>query len=224
MASTRPRGPWRRTGRPTPTTPLSRPEPGSPAGSGTVSVSTAPRPARAGSNVALSGPFTIEAWVLNPANGAYETIATVGTNRDLYLGSGVITFYTGQQDLPFGAALAVGAWTHVALTYDNGVLRAYVNGIQQGPDRAVTLANVTAVLQIGAWMRVRHPELGLLVRHARRGAGLRPRAARPPRSRPTCRRRSQADDGRDAAGTPRRARADEVRPRGGAAGAAARRG
>ena len=102
--------------------------------------------------MALSGPFTIEAWVLNPANGAYETIATIGTNRDLYLGSGVITFYTGQQDLTFGAALAVGAWTHVALTYDNGVLRAYVNGMQQGPDRAVTLANVTAVLQIGAWM------------------------------------------------------------------------
>ncbi len=108
--------------------------------------------ARAGSNVALSGSFTIEAWVLNPANSAYETIATIGTNRDLYLQSGVITFYTGQQDLTFGAALAVGAWTHVALTYDNGVLRAYVNGVQQGPDRAVTLANVTAVLQIGAWM------------------------------------------------------------------------
>jgi hypothetical protein len=109
--------------------------------------------ARSGSNVALSGPFTIEGWVLNPANGAYETIASVGTSRDLYLRSGVITFYTGQQDLAFGAALAAGTWAHVALTYDGSVLRAYVNGVQQGPDRAVTLAAVTAALQVGAWIR-----------------------------------------------------------------------
>jgi hypothetical protein len=108
--------------------------------------------ARATTNVALTGPFTIEAWVLNPANGAFETILTVGTNRDLYLGSGVITFYTGQQDLTFGTALPVGTWAHIALTYNSGVLRAYVNGVQQGPDRAVTLANVTAALQVGAWI------------------------------------------------------------------------
>ena len=101
--------------------------------------------------MALSGPFTIEAWVLNPANGAFETILTVGTNRDLYLGNGVITFYTGQQDLTFGTALPVGTWTHVALTYTSGVLRAYVNGVQQGPTGS-TLANVTAALQVGAWM------------------------------------------------------------------------
>jgi hypothetical protein len=108
--------------------------------------------ARAASNVALTGPFTIEAWVLNPANGAYETILTVGSTRDLYLRSGVLTFYTGQQDLAFGAALPTGTWAHVALTYDSGVLRAYVNGVQQGPDRAATLANVTAALQVGAWI------------------------------------------------------------------------
>jgi hypothetical protein len=102
--------------------------------------------------VALTGPFTIEAWVLNPANGAYETILTVGTTRDLYLRNGVITFYTGQQDLTFGTALPAGTWAHVALVYNSGVLRAYVNGVQQGPDRAATLANVTAALQVGAWM------------------------------------------------------------------------
>ena len=43
------------------------------------------------SALTLPGAFTIEAWVLNPANTAFETIASVGSNRDLYLGNGNIT-------------------------------------------------------------------------------------------------------------------------------------
>jgi hypothetical protein len=107
--------------------------------------------ARATSSVTLSGPFTYEAWVLNPAFASYETIVTVGSNRDLYLLGGVVTFYAGQ-DYTFGPALPLNTWTHVAITYDGAVLRAFVNGVQRGTNQAVALASVTAPLQVGAWI------------------------------------------------------------------------
>ncbi|HLC43360.1 MAG TPA: hypothetical protein VJO34_17255, partial [Methylomirabilota bacterium] len=47
------------------------------------------------SPVTLGPSFTLMAWVLNPTNEGYETIMTVGSNRDLYLGNGVIAFYDG---------------------------------------------------------------------------------------------------------------------------------
>ena len=107
--------------------------------------------ARSTSNVTLSGPFTFEAWVLNPAYAAYETILTIGSARDLYLAQGVLTFYAGQ-DYAFGAALPANVWTHVAITYDGAILRAFVNGTQRGTDRTVTLPSLTAPLQAGAWI------------------------------------------------------------------------
>ena len=78
MASTRPRGPWRRTGRPTPTTPPSRPGRwvAGRFGNGLGLNGTTTRAVGGQQRGDLSGPFTIEAWVLNAANGAYETIAT----------------------------------------------------------------------------------------------------------------------------------------------------
>ena len=89
--------------------------------------------------------------MLNPAFASYETILTIGSNRDLYLVGGVLTFYSGQ-DFAFGPALPANTWTHVAITYDGAVLRAFVNGIQRGTDQAVALATVTAPLQVGAWI------------------------------------------------------------------------
>jgi glucose/arabinose dehydrogenase/PKD repeat protein len=107
--------------------------------------------ARASSNVTLGGSFTYEAWIFNPAFTSYETIVTIGSNRDLYLLGGVVTFYAGQ-DYTFGPALPANTWTHVAVTYDGAVLRAFVNGVQRGTNQAVTLASVTAALQVGAWI------------------------------------------------------------------------
>ena len=58
------------------------------------------------STLTLPGTFTIEAWVLNPANTAFETIATVGSNRDLYVNNGTITFFNGTSDITFGTSLS----------------------------------------------------------------------------------------------------------------------
>ena len=102
------------------------------------------------SALTLPGAFTIEAWVLNPANTAFETIASVGSTRDLYLGNGTITFWNGTSDLTFGA-LPVNTWTHVAFVSTGTNIAVYVNGTQQGTTQNVSLASVTATLQVGAW-------------------------------------------------------------------------
>ena len=108
--------------------------------------------ARTASTLDLGSQFTIEAWVLNPANTAFETIASVGSNRDLYLGNGTLGFWNGTSDVTFGAALPVNTWTHVALTSDGAALRAYVNGVQQGATQNVALPAVSGQLQVGAWI------------------------------------------------------------------------
>ena len=108
--------------------------------------------ARTASTVELGSQFTIEAWVLNPANTAFETIASVGSNRDLYLANGTLGFWNGTSDVTFGAALPVNTWTHVALTSDGAALRAYVNGVQQGATQNVALPAFSGQLQLGAWI------------------------------------------------------------------------
>jgi hypothetical protein len=107
---------------------------------------------RAG-NVTLPGAFTLMAWVYNPSNAAFETIVTVGSSRDLYLRSGVITFFDGQTDHPFGSAISRNAWHHVAVVSDGTSLRVYLNGAPRGAAQAVALGTVTEPLQIGAWMQ-----------------------------------------------------------------------
>src|SRR5439155_44457 len=84
------------------------------------------------SNVTLGGAFTIMAWVYNPTNTAYETIVTVGTNRDLYLRSGVITFYDGSAERPFGSAISRKRWHHVAVVSDGSTLSVYLDGAPSG--------------------------------------------------------------------------------------------
>ena len=105
-----------------------------------------------GPSISLGPAFTLMAWVLNPTRTAYETVMTVGGNRDFYLGNGVPTFYTGSADLTFGSALANGVWQHVALVSDGSTLRAYLNGAPFGTTRTVALGAVTGPLQVGAWI------------------------------------------------------------------------
>ena len=51
--------------------------------------------------VSLGSAFTLMSWVLNPAASGYETVAAIGTSRDLYLYNGTLWFMT---------APATGAW------------------------------------------------------------------------------------------------------------------
>jgi hypothetical protein len=107
----------------------------------------------------LNAAMTLEAWV-NPAAGtnAFRDVIYKG-NDNYYLEAtsptagepaGGGTF--GSTDVPiYGtAALAVNTWSHLAVTYDGGFLRLYVNGnevanrIQPG-----AIATSTNALQIG---------------------------------------------------------------------------
>ena len=105
---------------------------------------------RSNANVALTAAFTLEAWVFNTGDG-FESIATVGSTRDLYLSDGTLTFYTGAANLTFGAVPA-NSWQHVALVSDGSTVRAYREGTQLGTTQNATLAAVTAPLQVGAWI------------------------------------------------------------------------
>ena len=103
------------------------------------------------SNVALGAAFTIMAWVQNPTNAAYETVVTVGTDRDLYLRNGVITFWDGSVERPFGSAISRKGWHHVAIVSDGSTLRVYLDGAATGTPQGVSLGAVIGTLQAGAW-------------------------------------------------------------------------
>ena len=103
------------------------------------------------SALTLPGAFTIEAWILNPTNAAFETIASVGSNRDLFLANGTLGFWNGTSDTSLGVALPLNTWTHVAFVSTGTNIAVYVNGTQQGTNQNLTLGSVTGTLQVGAW-------------------------------------------------------------------------
>jgi hypothetical protein len=107
---------------------------------------------RSDANVSLAGAFTIEAWVFNPTTAPYETVATIGPNRDFYLAGGIPRFDSGPTFLSFGAALPVNTWQHLAITYDGTTMRAYVEGALYGTPQAISLGAVNAPVQVGAWI------------------------------------------------------------------------
>ncbi len=102
-------------------------------------------------SVPLGPAFTLMAWVFNPSRSAYETIVTVGPERDLFLRSGRIGFYVGASEPLFGNAISNNTWHHVAIVYDGVRLTAYLNGALRGTPFTVPLAGTSGVLQIGAW-------------------------------------------------------------------------
>ena len=107
--------------------------------------------ARTTADLTLGNAFTLQTWVNNPTNEAYETLLSVGTTRDLYLAGGQLSFYSDAISTTFGA-IPTGSWQHVALTYDGATLQAYLNGAPLGAPQAATIAPVTAPLQAGAWI------------------------------------------------------------------------
>lgn len=107
---------------------------------------------RSNAEITLNAAFTLEAYVLNPTNQDYETVLTVGTNRDVYLNNGVLNLWTGSANLAFGPALAAGTWQHVAIVSDGASVRAYVNGVQRGTTQNTAVGNTTGSLQVGSWI------------------------------------------------------------------------
>jgi hypothetical protein len=95
---------------------------------------------------------TVEGWVRAPASpGAFRHIVAQGAvscleaSYGLYTGAdGGLAFYVS--DGPFAISPAVapaaiwdGAWHHVAGTFDGGVVRLYVDGVQVGTGTSTTL-------------------------------------------------------------------------------------
>ena len=107
---------------------------------------------RSDSEVTLGTTFTIEAWVSNVGAEPYETIVTIGQNRNLYLRDGQLRFENGATFVSFGSALPTAVWTHLAVTYDGTTMRAYVDGVLLGTPQTIPLVPVTAALQLGAWI------------------------------------------------------------------------
>lgn len=106
---------------------------------------------RSNADITLEGAFTVEAWVLNPTNQDYETLVSVGANRDIYLSGGVLNFWNGSTNLTFSGALTTNTWQHVAIVSDGSTVRAYVDGVQRGTTQNLALGSVTGPLQVGSW-------------------------------------------------------------------------
>lgn len=103
-----------------------------------------------GPRVTLGSQFTLMAWVYSGSWQPYETVLSVGPDRDLFLGSGTATFFANGQEIRFGAPMQVNAWHHLAITSDGSAVRAYVDGALAGT-AAMALSGMTGNLHVGAW-------------------------------------------------------------------------
>ena len=92
-------------------------------------------------------PLTLNSWetaVMKEASGqsfSYALYANTLTNTP----SG----YTGSSRVQGSAALAVNAWTHVAVTFDGTTVHLYVNGTQASTVNSGNIPTSTGALRIG---------------------------------------------------------------------------
>jgi hypothetical protein len=115
--------------------------------------------ANLGQSVALAGDFTVECWVWLTADTSDNVIMDTrpGSNAGNYFlfylwtsaGSTkpVVAWYTPAVGyiVNSGGAVPANAWTHVAVSRANGVMRSFINGVVQQ-----TAANTTAYANPGA--------------------------------------------------------------------------
>jgi hypothetical protein len=84
-----------------------------------------------------TGNFTIECWLNPSANQAsYGQIINKGPteifNFGFMPGTTTLHFYSGAFIITTTTALTIGAWSHVALVRNNGILTIYINGVNSG--------------------------------------------------------------------------------------------
>ncbi len=103
-------------------------------------------------SITLPSTFTLMAWINNPTNQAYESLITIGKDRDLYLQNGTLTLETPVPGTAraFGA-IPTNAWHHLAVVSNGTITRAYLNGEPLGADLAAVTDSFAGVLLLGAW-------------------------------------------------------------------------
>jgi len=107
--------------------------------------------ARTTASINLPAQYTMLAWVNNSGNSPYETIVTVGSNRDLFINNGQLGFYNGSVELSFGS-VPVGSWHHVALVYNGSNFQAYLDGNPLGGPQPSAGGTYSGMAQIGSWI------------------------------------------------------------------------
>lgn len=103
-------------------------------------------------NYALGpGNWTVEAWLYPTATGVqfwYDTRTSTSTGFDLILGTNSsnfpLIFVNGAILFTSSTALAVNAWSHVALVRSAGVITLYINGVKPTTGSAASAVNFTA--------------------------------------------------------------------------------
>ena len=84
----------------------------------------------------ITGPLTVEAWVKLRTSGAWQTVAIKEAPGNLAYGlyasssgSPLPSGWLGDAGFYGPKTVPVGAWTHLALSYDGSVSHLYVNGV-----------------------------------------------------------------------------------------------
>jgi Concanavalin A-like lectin/glucanases superfamily len=101
--------------------------------------------------MAVGSAFSMTGWVFNPTAAGFETIATHGSGRDVFLQDGQLSLFDGSRDVDLDVSVPAGAWAHIAVTGAGGTVRAFVNGVPAAPVTASTASGPSAPLVIGAW-------------------------------------------------------------------------
>jgi hypothetical protein len=104
-------------------------------------------------NLNITGPLTLMAWIRPdvPIARVIDKI-TAGTGNGYLLDTfpGRARLIAGQTSVIGATTLPLGAWTHVAGTYDGAILRVYVNGALDGTSFGVAPTGTNAnPLRIG---------------------------------------------------------------------------
>ncbi len=116
-------------------------------------------PTAPASVIGTNAPRTVEAWVLNPALAAEETILAWGRrgtdafNSSFNYGSstayGAVGHFGAAYDVGWGTTPTANIWHHLVYTYDGSMARVYVDGVETN-SRAVVLATATTSTGGGA--------------------------------------------------------------------------
>jgi len=107
------------------------------------------------SNLVVSNALTMEAWVYPTSNSGWRQIVNKEFDWEMFIDNGVFEYAistAGSNSWPGAnvATLPLNTWSHVAVTYDGTVAKAYVNGtlITTTP-RTGTISNSQLPYEIG---------------------------------------------------------------------------